>query len=505
MQTDCAPRVNYSQRFASLAVLLLFMTGCDTGATFVDRIPVSPHQGVSLTIACPDARIRELLERHSRVWALENGATVTIIQSPFADAPQADIGILPPAEVPRFASANQLKPIPDRIRNPGHPYHLDYVATVYREKLLIWDTEPVALPITGEGQVMVYRRDRFLDPDVRQLYEAKTKRPLVMPATWPEYAEVAAFFTELNGHPSLPPLPTQIDELDRAYFNVVACYQRPALLTSDKGTRPNNPEEAARLFSFHYDLQTMIPRLTTPAFVESLKWFQRTTPSRPVAEADSPIPSFIADDAMMGIITLADLHALTQAALRLRPLLGIGPIPGSEIFYDYLTGEPRPALAVNRVPYVGWGGTLGVVRESTPHADAAFDLLTYLGDPTTISTELIAEPRWGVGPSRNSHTDSVNAKLWNGYDLDATQRTALIETLHNHVPAGLVNPVLRLRIPTQESHQQALMQAIHQGIMEKRGAMDQLQAAQKAWETLDAPIPLAERQAMYRLSLSLIR
>ena len=62
------------------------------------------------------------------------------------------------------------------------------------------------LPLQANALTMSYRSDLFGDPDEQASFEAEYGRPLTVPETWDEFAEVAQFFTRpdresLRDHP----------------------------------------------------------------------------------------------------------------------------------------------------------------------------------------------------------------------------------------------------------------------------------------------------------------
>jgi len=457
------------------AVPVLF-TACDTG-TLVEPKPKAMFAAQTLTIACPDPIVREILANHGKVWSSARGAKPVVVPKPLADVPNADIGIVPTADLGRYAIGNELQVLPDALRNPSHSYHYDYLSTIYREKLLTWDNQPIALPITGESCVFVYRRN-IVD---------QTK---ITPTTWDAIAKIAKFYAD-KGQLSLPPLPDDDLTLDRDFFGVAATLQRPSLTASDPGARPTNEDEASQLFAFQYDLITGEPRIATPAFVEALKWFQSVQKYR--AKDAKPI---------MWISTLRELseHPLTEE-------FAISVLPGSTEVYDFVTGnKAKPIQLINRVPYTGWGGTLGVVRKSSTQQEAAFDLLAFLGDPTTTGAEIIAEPRWGAGPLRNPQTELQNQKLWNGYTPNADQITQLMLALRDYMPSGLVNPVLTFRLPDHEARTKIVATNIRQAILKNEPPEEALKRIADEWKQLDAKLgDTKSRIELIRLSLGLSR
>ena len=468
MQPNYAP--NRRALLAGLAALLA--AGCDNGS-LVEPRPAPPFEGVTLRVACPDPVAREVLAAHGKVWAATRGVKLDVVARPLGDVADADLGLIAPPEISRFAASGQLDALPEAMRHPSHPYHFDRLSSAYRDKILVWDGVPVALPVLGEGFVMAYRKDRF----------AAAK--LAPPATWDEFAAAAKHF----GAGSLPPLPEGDDAFDREFFSVAATLQRPATSSSDEASRPKTEADANRLFAFHYDLVDGRSRLAQPAFVAALKWFQR------VQEYRAKTPG----EPVLWFATLRELAALPPGSP-----VGVAPVPGSPVVHDFATGEPKPtAVPINRVPYVGWGGAVGVVRKASANPEAAWDLLAYLGMAETTAPELIGAAKWGAGPTRPSQTDSLNQKFWAGYPLPPAERERLAAVLRDYVPSGLVNPVLRLRTPDQAEKVKATAAILRKAIADQGDAAAAMRGVEAAWAKLDEATPESERIALYRRSLGL--
>ena len=151
------------------------------------------------------------------------------------------------------------------------------------------------------------------------------------------------------------------------------------------------------------------------------------------------------------------------------------------------------------VPYIGAGGWIAVVPRSAPHAAAAFALLAELSSPTT-SMQIVFEPQWGGGVYREEHFRAS----WQGFDLDRAMTTLLPEVLRQTVARpGLKNPAVRLRIPDQQSHQQALVEQIRPALAENQDARAALQRVARRWVELDAAKNATQRKNEYLLSLGL--
>src|SRR5215211_4021799 len=85
---------------ALLAVFtLLALPGCDPAAP-TNTGEAKPHEGVALTVRCPDPALAGVVEPAARVWAARAGATVTVRRDAAGDA---DVEIVPAVSVGELA------------------------------------------------------------------------------------------------------------------------------------------------------------------------------------------------------------------------------------------------------------------------------------------------------------------------------------------------------------------------------------------------------------------
>src|SRR5207248_1015928 len=102
--------------------------------------------------ACPaDGPAAAMLLRSSIAWQGRTGAEVKAV--PFAkDAgPQsvrrADLWIIPPVELPRWAVAGELQPLPERFVNQDSSFAWADLLPLYGEDLLLWRGKAWGLPL----------------------------------------------------------------------------------------------------------------------------------------------------------------------------------------------------------------------------------------------------------------------------------------------------------------------------------------------------------------------
>lgn len=489
----CAPRpifVRPHLLLLSILTPLVMAAGCIERPTTLDPVPDRPHMGVVLTAAASDPADRDLLRQLGRSWGTRSGAEVRVADVPWDGT--TDIGLIRAAEMPRWAESGQLQQAPAALKTANDAYRWDDLIPVYPDRLLTWAEHTYALPVTGEGMVLVYRRDAF---------DGKDGRPGEPPATWDELAGYAN--AEFRGQKYLPPLPAAADRLQAEFFAAAACYDRLAVSRLASGGKP-----PAEFFSFQLDapisqktgqVEKIDPRLTAPAFERVADLFRRMEPSR--STAPDAATAFRTKEANVGILTLAELG---QLGPDVAGELGVAPLPGTRVTFD-ANGQERPTGqgSVNRVPYLGWGARLGVVSAKCTAPAAAWDFLTDVGLPDRTALELISAPRWGAGPYRTSQLEIKNRYRWFGYGLAGNDTERLTSALRENLGLGVQNYRLRLRTPNQHELTAALDAELRKAIRGEVPPAAAMKAANDRWAEIIRQQPPDKWRTQARRSLGL--
>lgn len=462
-----------------ILIPFLVAAGCIERPTTLDAIPDRPHSGLVLTAAVSDPADGELLRHLAKAWGTRSGAEIRIADAPWDGT--ADIGLIRSAEMPRWAEAGQLREAPAALKIAEDAYRWDDLLSIYPLRLLTWGERTYALPVTGEGMVLVYRKNAF---------DGKDGRPGDPPATWDELAGYAS--REFRGQKYLPPLPAGSDRLLAEYFAAAASYDRPAV-----GRLGPNERPGPAFFAFQFDPEKGAPRLTAKAFERVADLYRQMQPARSTA-ADAAT-AFRTGEAKIGILTLAELGQVGPDAAS---ALGVAPLPGSRITFDANGNEqPTGQGSVNRVPYLGWGARVGVVSTRCANPDAAWDFLADVGQPDRTALELIASPRWGSGPYRISQLETKARARWFGYGLDANETERLTSALRDNLGLGVQNYRLRLRTPNQHELAVALDAELRKAIQGQTPPTEALKAANDRWAEINRGQPAWANQARKSLGL----
>jgi multiple sugar transport system substrate-binding protein len=489
----------------SLLAAAPLLAGCGGTPATTPQAVSRPFDGMSLKVACPTPPSQRVVERFGRDWAARQGVRLEAVEYDPKAGPEAvagaDLWLIEPASLGRWAAADRLTPLPDRYAREGSGRgedgrpNFDWggLLPLYRERLLRWGDRSYALPVLGDAPLCFYRLDLFADPGHRAAFQARYPRELAPPATWEEFAEVAEFFNGRPGtSPSLPPLATD-DEIDDQFHSIAASC---AVRAVDVLNLPRDRDARAELFSFHCDFTTGEPRVASPGFVHALTLLRRMQACRAPDDGKPGPEAFAAGKAVLCVADASWVGRFRKGPAR--PRFGARRLPGSRVVYDYSTGKEESPAGNNYVPYLGAAGWLGVVPQGTDHGEAAFALLAELSGPE-MSRQIVIEPEWGGGATRRDQLS--DAAGWSSFGLDQAQTTALVQALQQTLtPAGVANPASRLRLPKQAEYRRALLDEVRAALAGKEEPAAALEAAAAQWRKLDPP---DRRRTEYAHSLGL--
>jgi multiple sugar transport system substrate-binding protein len=456
------------------------------------------HEGTVVTVACPD-EVATIIASYGKVWGPKNGARVELASAAArpdaAKLPAADLCLLPPAELPRWAAAGQLLPVPPTYLAGDTRYGWGEVLRVYRNKLLVWKGNAYALPFLGHALLCYYRSDWLRDAGLRAAFKQKYGKSLAPPGTWDEFVDLAEFFQKRPG-PSLPPLPDTDAGLDELYYSIAAPLARRAVSEDSKHPPPDD-----ELLSFHYDFKTGQARIDRPAFVEAFRLLQRLQAYRPATAILQPAEVFRDGSAALCIAGTEWVARFQEENSPVRGRFGVCRVPGSRRVFAYQNGQAQPTEVVNYIPYLGTGGWLGVVPRGAAHPEAAFALLAELSGPQA-SGEIVLGTRHGCGAFRRDHLEFL--KAGNVFGLESRVTYALVESLRLTLDPPIKNPVLRLRTPDEHAYLRALVEEIRPALLRPDAVPeDVMNGVARRWRQLDDQQDQRQRKADYCLSLSI--
>jgi ABC-type glycerol-3-phosphate transport system substrate-binding protein len=397
--------------------------------------------------------------------------------------------VFPAGEFGARAEAGELTPVPPGLRAADHPFQWTGVLPPYRERLIEWGGQARAVPLAGDGYVVAYRADRLADPGFAAAHKARLGRDPAPPATWEDFADLAAALAAHAGKPSLPAMtPGEAADL---FFRVAACYDRQALADADA----SRPGRGLAAVSFQHDAATGDHRLRTAGFAAAADLLGRLAAGKclppPPAGPSDPAAALASGDAALAVLSLAQLSRLPRENGAVPARVGVAPLPGARGFVDPADGKLKPAGVPNYVPYFS-GGWVGAVRTGCPHPDAGFDLLADLGGPTR-SLEAVATPGLGAGPLRAAHLERDRLSAWLGYGFDPDRTKGLQEAMRQYVRQEVKNPGCGLRGPDRAELSAAAAEEVGRVAAGAASPADGLMRLAEAWDRIDAKAPKEAR------------
>jgi ABC-type glycerol-3-phosphate transport system substrate-binding protein len=471
------------------AVVLGGLAGCDAPPLTDPRGVPKPYEGVRLTVSCPDAAFAEAIAPIANTWGVRTGAVVTVAPAPMTPTDASDVGVIPTGALGEWGEAGLLAPVPNKVRT-GEQYQWQGLLPPYAERLSEWGGQTLAVPLTGDGYVLVYRADRFAEKAPADEFRARYGHAPGAPATWEEFADLAELFARLDKRPSLPPLPSDPDRLFDLFCRVAASSDRPALNDAELAARTAGDRDA---LAFQFSVVTGRPRIQTDGFQTAARWLDRLRTARALPApapggSDDPVAALADGRAVLALLTLDQLARLPRENGTVAARFGLASVPGTRTYRD--PERPKGASAqLNYVPYFS-GGRLGVVRTRCPNPDAAFDLLAELGGPAR-SAELIATPGLGAGPTRGAHLDRDRLVLWLGYGFDPDRSKLLQDVLRQNVGQTVKNPTFGPRGPDRDALARAAAEPLRKLAAGTASPGDALKQIEAGWDAIDANVPPA--------------
>ena len=445
--------------------------------------PTVEKPTLQLTLVCTDQQFAETIKPAVQSYEIETGNQVAVEVRPITGLDQYDVAIIPAPELGQVADS--VATLPAQLRNSGDIVQWPRILRSYANDLCQWGDDLKALPVAGDGMVLVYRQDLFAE--ARADYRKTQKGDLSSPASYEDLANIAAYFSKQRGKPALPPLPADDAELMSQFYRLAACYDRQA--RTDLSEDEKGDSNKRDINSIHFDRTTWEPRLESPGFVEAARWFQSTAESRPSDSQANPIKALVDGTAVVALLKLNELSELPldeKGAIESR--FGIAAMPGTRTFYGP-DGEKRDFVGKpNYVPYLGDNAWVGVVAQSSSHAEQAWELLSVIASRQP-SIARLSDPKADAGPYRDEHIENDRIQIWLRYRFPLDQTKQLVDDMKKFQDMSILNPVMTLRTPNRAALIEAtapIIRSIATGKLEPEAGMKQLtEAWQRAEESID--------------------
>jgi len=435
-------------------------------------------------------------------WERETGGKVRLITAPWAElyekmytsfalgARKYDIIIFPAAWLADFASNGFLASLDTFIAADKKLEWFD-ILPVYRERISTYAGTIYAIPMDGDNHIFYYRRDAIDNPEYKARFEAKYGYELTPPKTWQEVKNIAEFFNgwdwDGDGRNEYGVVEA-MRKGDQAYWTF---FSRAAAYVSIPG-------QPGGLF---FDPETMKPLINSPGHLQALKdWLEVKkfgVPGMINMDSGEIRTVYAVGEACMAI-DWGDIGVIadTSPESTVKGKVGYSILPGSKKVWDYKKNKWVEFPTINYAPYLAFGGWLGAIDAKSKNVKAAYDFLSFLGNPENGYIS-VTTPETGFNPYRKSHFEKLAG--WYGYGFVHP------EDYLSAIEATIAHPNVQpdLRIPGTAQYFEALDAQLSLALAGAKTPEKALDDAVKEWERITEKLGKENQLKNYRASLGL--
>lgn len=399
----------------------------------------------------------------------------------------ADVLIFPAAWLPDFAP--YLAPVPEALVQAPL---VQGIHPAYREALMRWQGAWRAVTLDGDMHMGAYRRDLFEDPATRAAFEARYQRPLAPPASWDDYAQIAAFFrgrTDSMGHQLAGTLEASASGGQRLWY----LFSHAAAYTA----HPDHPGH------FFFDPETMAPEIDNPAWQRALRDYLAALGTAATA-AERNLPShgvragFAAGEAAMAL-DWSDIGvvAADPAASAVADRVGFFALPGSTEVWNPKTAAWDSLPQLHPVPFLAFGGWIAAVPRAAARPEAAWDYIAWMAAPARADADVMSGAS-GFNPYRVEQLE--NTAQWAGL-MGAERAANYLGVLSQSLAQPQTAPDLRL--PGYPAYMAALDAQLGRVLAGEATPEAALAAAAAQWDQITDRLGRAGQRRHYREAMGL--
>lgn len=475
----------------SAAAVVLFAAASSANAQSCDP----DYSGVTLTAASQTGPyIASALQLAAEEWKKKTCGTVNVVEFPWSELyPKIvtsltsgedtfDVITFAPAWSPDFTDF--LAEVPETMRSSDA---WNDIATVYRDRLMVWNGKTLSQTIDGDVHTYSYRTDLFNDPKEQEAYKAKYGKDLAPPATWDDYLQIAEFF----------------QRPDQNLWGSAAAYRRGGQqfwfffsIAAAYSAHPDMPG------SFFFDPETMDAQVNNPGWVKGLEVYIATSKLSPPNALQFSFGETIAAHAggqvaqSWGWGDTGTVVADPKQS-KVPGTLGSGLLPGSTTIWNYKTQAWDEYPDVVRSPFMAFGGWQAAVPATSQKQEAAWNFIELMSSPD-VSGKAAVTGGTGVNPYRTSHFENLG--LWTAI-MSEEEAKGYLASQRESLEAP--NVVLDMRLPGYFSYTEVLEIELSKALAGEVTAQQALDAVAAEWNRLTDEFGRDNQLAAYRAAMGL--
>ena len=456
-------------------------------------------KNVTITVGVMDtSAIGGPAKRHAKTWETQTSGKIKIIKLPFAELFDAFLNSMKSKEAvfdvifyaPAWAGdfAKYLSLLPDKFADSEV---FDDIHSIYRDRLMRWNGEWIAVTIDGDLFNGYYRKDLFENIKNRSDFKKKYNYALAPPETWKEYADIAQFFTgrtDLQGK-KIYGTAEAFAQGGQQFWTV---FSRASAYTNPPGN----------LGSQFFNPETMEAQINNPGWIRAVQEYvsmlKFCPPNAKSFDIVAVRNAFIKGKTAMALDwgDTGSIAASSKESL-IKNKVGYFVLPGSNDIWNYKTKKWNKTVTPHKAPFLAFGGWVGSVPKNSYHKEAAWDYIMWYANPENSLNDVITSGT-GINPYRFTHFTSIDA--W----TKVFSKRAASEYL-NVLRTSLDSPnaSLDLRIPGFNQYTQVFEIQLTKALNNKATVKQALDATYKDWEKITDKIGRKQQLKSYKSSMGI--
>lgn len=493
------PVTDKSIFFAIFILIQLILTGCEDPSSV--EVIEKPFAGEYIMVIAPKLRaglISGPIIDEAQVFGEQSGANIRVvtpgwnetieqIQKSFSDPKlHYDVFVITTSWSGPLFAESVIAEIPDWVKE-----EIDFedILPIYVEDALSWNGKIHALPYDGDTVTLYYRKDLFENPEYKRQFHNQYGYTLLPPKTWDEFHDIANFFNDWDWN-----------EDGRNEYGMVGSRMKNSsamlIFLTRAAAFAKHPNDRA----YHFDPDTMKPRINNPAFIKALQEYVDSLKYGPpgmVNFTGSEVRrAFIEGRAAMAIDWAnIGIDAASSPISNIKGKVGYAVLPGSTRVFNAMTLKWEERL---NQPASMVGNYLFLINKNSKHLKLAMAFTAHMTSKE-MTGKLTTTAGTGVNPSRKSHLNLPEA--WTSHGMSAESAKAYLDTLKLALMNN--NYIFDIRIPGSSEYYKALDLAIYDALNGQLTPKQALDRVASEWNSITDKHGREKQITLYKDSLSL--
>ncbi len=485
-----------------LILLTIFITGCEDKKTAEEQTgSEKPYEGQTIMVIVPTLHaglIRGPILEEAEKFEKESGAKIRVVTPSWNETIEKtkqslvdpnlnyDIFVVISMWQGMLFADNHIEPVPQWVKDK---IDWDDVLPIYKDSVLSYNNKAYGIPYDGDCINLYYRKDIFENEQYREKFFKEHGFELNPPKTWEEYKIIAKFFNNWDWD----------NDGEKEYGNAVLRKKGDIAMLQFFATAAayaKHPEDKA----YFFDIDTLKPRLTTPAFQKALEDYIELldyAPDGAVSFAGHDVRNNFVTGKVAMAIDWADLGiyaAQNKISIISSDQVGYAQIPGSNKVYNANTKQWEQRY--NQVSSISGSWSIFINKDSK-YKKLAFEFAAHMGSKE-LTSKLVALSGNAVNPSRFSHFKEAKEWIQSGFTEESARRylDEITKSLTNK------NVVYDITLPGAGEYYQVLDEEVYEALKGNLSVKEALQKVSDKWEKITDKIGREKQIEYYKRSLN---